>query len=146
MRSRKPADCLAPAAPASWHWGGCYLADIVRDCIALGEIGHAQRLVKAAAPPALWRQELETQSAMAAIAEATGDPAAEELYARAETGWHKYGHVLEHGLAMLGLGRCRRQAGNPQAAAPLLAARAVFTELGAVRPAAEADSWLSGRR
>ncbi len=136
---------LAPAAPASWHWGGCYLADFVRACLTVGEVDKAQRIARDAAPPAQWRQRLETQSAMAAIAEATGDPVAEQLYARAEAGWHKYGHALEHGLALLGLGRCRRQAGNPQAAAALLAARAVFAELGAVRPVAEADSWLNRR-
>jgi len=133
---------LAPAAPASGYWGWCYLAGIVRACIALGEIERAQRL--AAAEPALWRHQLEQQSAKAAIAEATGDPAAGQLYSQVAAGWQEYGHVLEHSLALLGLGRCRQRAGHPDASAPLLAARAVFAELGAVKPLAEADRWLGG--
>jgi predicted ATPase/class 3 adenylate cyclase len=134
---------LAPEAPASGYWGWCYLADIVRACIALGEIERARRLA-GTAEPALRRHQLEVQSAKAAIAEATGDPAAGQLYTQAAAGWQEYGHVLEHGLALLGLGRCRQRAGHPEASAPLLAARAVFAELGAVEPLAEADRWLGG--
>jgi class 3 adenylate cyclase/tetratricopeptide (TPR) repeat protein len=128
-------------APASWYWGGQHLAGIVRACAALGQLEHAQRLAGAAGPT-LWRHRLEMQSAQAAIAEAAGDPAADQLYADAADGWHLYGHVLEHGLALLGLGRCRQRAGHPDASAPLLAARAVFADLGAVMPLAEADRRL----
>jgi class 3 adenylate cyclase/tetratricopeptide (TPR) repeat protein len=134
---------LSPTAPASGYWGWCYLADIVRACIALGEIEQARRLAEAA-EPALWRHQLELQSAKAAIAEATGDAAAVQFYAQAAVGWQEYGHVLEQGLALLGLGRCRRRASHPDASAPLLAARAAFTKLGAVKPLAEADRWLGG--
>ena len=54
--------------------------------------------------------------------------------------------MLEHGLALLGLGRCQKRAGHPDAPAPLLAARNVFAGLGAVQPLAEADSLLGGHQ
>jgi hypothetical protein len=132
---------LSPAAPASWYWGGWYLADIVRVCAALGELERAQRLV-GAAEPALWRHQLEMRSAKAAIAEAAGDPGADLLYTEAASGWQAYGHQLERGLALLGLGRCRLRAGHSGASESLLAARIVFAELGAAMPLTEADRWL----
>jgi class 3 adenylate cyclase/tetratricopeptide (TPR) repeat protein len=132
---------LSRAAPASWYWGGQYLAGIARACAALGQLEHAKRLA-GAAEPMLCRHRLERQGAQAAIAEAVGDPAADQLYAEAAAGWQRYGHVLEHGLALLGLGRCRQRAGHPDASAPLLAARAAFAELGAAMPLTEADHWL----
>jgi tetratricopeptide (TPR) repeat protein len=133
---------LSWAAPASWYWGGQHLAGIARACAALGQVEYAQRLT-GAAEPTLWRHRLQAQSARAAIAEAVGDTAADQRYSQAATGWHQYGHVLEHGLALLGLGRCRLRAGHPDALAPLLAARALFTDLGAALPLTEADRWLS---
>jgi hypothetical protein len=133
---------LAPTAPASWYWGWSYLTSIVRACAALGEPERAQRLV-GAAEPKLWRHRLQTLTARAILAEATGDAAAEQLYAAAADGWQEYGHKLERGLALLGLGRCRQRAGHPGAAEPLLTARAVFGQLGAARPLAEADTRLS---
>ena len=132
---------LSRAAPGSWYWGGQRLADVVRACAALGQVEHAQRLT-GAAESTLWRHRLQAQSARAAIAEAAGDPAADQRCTEAATGWHQYGHVLEHGLALLGLGRCRRRAGHPDASPPLLAARAVFADLGAAMPLTEADRWL----
>jgi hypothetical protein len=138
-------DALAAAAPASWYWGGSYLADVVRACLAVGELDRAQRLA-ATAEPALWRHQLELQSAKAVIAEATGDPAALQLYTQAAAGWQAYGHVLERGLALLGLGRCRERADNPAASLPLLASRAAFGRLGAITLLAEADSWLGDSR
>ena len=128
-------------APASWYWGGLHLAGIIRACAALGQLDHAQRLA-GPARPMLRRHQLEMESARAAIAEAAGDPAADKLYAEAAAGWQQYGHVLEHGLALLGLGRCRQRAGHPDTSAPLLAARTVFTDLGAAMPLADADRWL----
>lgn len=132
---------LPLSTPANGYHGGKYLADIVRGCVALGEIDHAQRLV-GAVEPALWRHRLQVLSSRAVLAEAAGDPAAEELYSQATTGWQEYGHVLERGLALLGAGRCRRRAGRPDASVPLLAARDIFAGLGAVAPVAEADSRL----
>jgi len=129
------------SAPASWFWGWSHLADIVRACISLGEPDHARRLI-GSAEPALWRNQLQVQSARAALAEAAGDPAADQLYAQAAAGWQRYGHVLEHGLALLGLGRCQYRAGQPEASEPLLAARATFAKLGAPIPLTEADRLL----
>jgi hypothetical protein len=51
--------------------------------------------------------------------------------------------TLERGLALLGLGCCRQRAGHPDAAEPLLTARALFTQLAAATPLAEADTRLS---
>jgi class 3 adenylate cyclase/tetratricopeptide (TPR) repeat protein len=133
---------VSRAAPASWYWGGQHLAGIVRACATLGQLEQARRLAGAAGPT-LWRHRLEMQSAQATIAETAGDPAADQLYAEAAAGWHQYGHVLEHGLALLGLGRCQQRTGHPDASAHLLAARAAFAELGAAMPLAEADRRLS---
>ena len=127
--------------PALWYWGGLYLAGLVRACVALGQLDHAQRLAESARPM-LRRHRLELAGARAATAEAAGDPAAGQLYAEAAAGWQQYGHVLEHGLALLGLGRCQQRAGHPDASAPLLAARTVFADLGAAMPLAEADRRL----
>jgi hypothetical protein len=131
------------SAPAGWYWGWSYVADIARACAALGDLERARRLT-GAAEPALWRHRLEMQSARAAVAEAAGAPAADQLYTDAAAGWHGYGHVLEHGLALLGLGRCQKRAGHPDAPASLLAARNVFARLRAVQPLAETESWLGG--
>jgi class 3 adenylate cyclase len=131
------------SAPASWYWGWFYLADIVRACISLGETDHARRLI-GRAEPALWRNQLQVRSARAALAEAIGDPAADQLYAQAAADWQQFGHVLEHGLALLGLGRCQYRASDPAASGSMLAARATFAKLGAVMPLSEADSWLGG--
>jgi tetratricopeptide (TPR) repeat protein len=132
------------SAPASWLWGWCYLADIVRACIAVGEPDRARRLI-GTAEPALWRNQLQVHSARAALAEGIGDSAAGQLYAQAAAGWQQYGHLLEHGLALLGAGRCRHRAGDRGASGPLRAARATFTKLRAVTPLAEADSWLASQ-
>jgi class 3 adenylate cyclase/tetratricopeptide (TPR) repeat protein len=135
---------LAPAAPASWYWGWTHLAGIVRACAALGELDRARRLADAA-EPMVRRHRLQVQTAKAVIAEAADDPAAEQLYAEAASGWKEYGHVLEHGLALLGLGRCRHRAGHPDSTSPLLAARAIVARLRAPAPLAEADRLLGGQ-
>ena len=59
-------------------------------------------------------------------------------------GWEAYGHLAEHGLALLGAGRCLRRLGRPEAAARLRAARAVFERLRAGPLREEAGAWLPG--
>ena len=53
-----------------------------------------------------------------------------------------YGHVLEHGQALLSAGRCQLRLGRPQAAPLLEEARTVLASLGARPLLAEADAWL----
>ena len=79
------------------------------------------------------------------LAEADGDrEAAVRLHEQAAAAWEAYGHLAEHGLALLGAGRCLRRLGRPEAAARLRAARAVFERLRAGPLREEAGAWLPG--
>ena len=102
---------------AGWHWGWWFLADLVRVCVAAGELNRAAALV-GDAHPAVLRHQLSVLTARAVLAEARGElHQAAGRYAHAARGWQAYGHVLEHGQALLGLGRCRlalREPGNEQ--------------------------------
>jgi hypothetical protein len=78
-----------------------------------------------------------------ALAETAGDAErAAGLFAEAADGWLDYGLVLEHGLALLGAGRCRSLLGLPDGRAALRDAHAVFIRLGARPLAAEAGGLL----
>lgn len=67
-------------------------------------------------------------TALAVQAETDGDLGdAAVRYGEAAAGWSAYGHVLEHGLALLGAGRClvrlgasrrRRGCGRPRRSSP----------------------------
>jgi hypothetical protein len=59
--------------------------------------------------------------------------------------WRSFGVVLEHGQALLGLGRCATRLGRPPAREPLLQARQIFARLGVGGLLAETDGWLDGR-
>jgi hypothetical protein len=54
-----------------------------------------------------------------------------------------FGHALEHGQALLGLGRCLLALGRPDASGALAAARELFTQLDAGPLAAETDELLT---
>jgi hypothetical protein len=85
-------------------------------------------------------------TAMAVLAETAGDlEEAAVLYAEAAAGWSAYGHVLEHGLALLGGGRCLLRLGRAaEAASNLQAADDIFSGLRA-RPKADEAGSLLGR-
>jgi hypothetical protein len=72
-----------------------------------------------------------------------GDEAADVvLYEQAANGWEAYGNALERGQALLGLGRCLRPLGRPEAGSRLREARAVLGDLGCRQLVAETDGWL----
>jgi class 3 adenylate cyclase len=118
---------------------GCYRADplptVARICAAAG------RPELADAPAARCRHCLATAGAV--LAEAAGDlEAAADRYDDAAAQWGGFGVVLEHGQALLGLGRCATRLGQPAGRDRLLRARGVFDRLGAPALLAETDRWL----
>jgi class 3 adenylate cyclase/tetratricopeptide (TPR) repeat protein len=121
---------------------GQYLADLVRltvepaPALARDLVDHAQ--------PTATRYRLAALTARAVLAETAGDAErAAGFYAEAAGGWLGYGQLLEHGLALLGAGRCRSGLGvEAGGRAALREAHAVFTRLGARPLAAEASGLL----
>ena len=127
---------------AGWHWGWWFLADLVRVCVAAGELDRAAALAGDAQPTVL-RHRLSVLTGRAVLAEAQGELRhAADRYALAADGWQAYGHVLEHGQALLGLGRCRLALGEPGTERPLTQARQLFVRLQATPLLAETDRWL----
>jgi len=69
--------------------------------------------------------------------------AAVASFAHAAAGWRDFCVPYEEGHALLGQGRCLVALGRaPEAAAPLVAAREIFSRLGAKPALAETDEWL----
>jgi class 3 adenylate cyclase/tetratricopeptide (TPR) repeat protein len=127
---------------AGWHWGWWFLADLVRVCVAAGELDRAAALAGDAQPTVL-RHRLSVLAARAVLAEARGEHhQAAARYAKAADGWQAYGHLLEHGQALLGLGRCRLALRQPGTEQPLTQARQLFARLHATPLLAETDHWL----
>jgi tetratricopeptide (TPR) repeat protein len=127
---------------AGWYWGWWFLADLVRVCVAAGELDRAAALV-GDARPAVQRHRLSVLAARAVLAEARGEFSdAATRYAEAADGWDAYGHVLEHGQALLGLGRCRLTLGETGAEQSLAEARRLFARLQATPLLAETDRLL----
>ena len=126
----------------------CYRADplpiVARICRAAGEPGLAERFLQGAdAPAARYRNCLAT--ARAVLAETRGDlPEAAGRYDDAGDRWRSFGVALEHGQALLGLGRCATRLGRPPTREPLLQAHEIFARLGARGLLAETDRWLDG--
>jgi hypothetical protein len=118
------------------------LPDVIRVCMATGELILARRLVDGLDVRAPGLAHCLT-TARALLAEAQGDlePAA-DLHAQAATSWSNYGSVPEHGQALLGLGRCLARLQHPQAWDRLGQARAIFVRLEARPLITESDSWL----
>ena len=127
---------------AGWYWGWWFLADLVRVCVAAGELDRAAALA-GDAQPAVLRHRLSVLTARAVLAEAQGEHhQAAARYAQAAHGWQAYGHVLEHGQALLGLGRCRLALAEPGTEQALTEARQLFARLQATPLLAETDRWL----
>jgi hypothetical protein len=71
---------------------------------------------------------------------------AARLYDEVARRWAEYGHVLEHGQALFGLGRNMLRVGEQDAAGELDNAHAVFARLSARPLMAEVDAWLARAR
>jgi class 3 adenylate cyclase/tetratricopeptide (TPR) repeat protein len=130
-------------AGGRWYRGQ-HLPDLVRLC-ARAAPALARELVEHGRVD-VTRHRVAMGTAMAVLAETAGDlEEAAVLYAEAAAGWSAYGHVLEHGLALLGGGRCLLRLGRAaEAASNLQAADDIFSGLRA-RPQADEASSLLGR-
>jgi class 3 adenylate cyclase/tetratricopeptide (TPR) repeat protein len=130
---------------ATRHGPACYRApdpEVVRICRAANELELIERFLQGADAPAA-RYQHYVANARAVLAEAQGHlEQAARLYADAGDRWHDFGVVLEHGQALLSLGRCAMQLGQPMARDRLLDARRIFTALRTPRLLAETDRWL----
>ena len=60
---------------------------------------------------------------------------------QASAGWRRFGVVLEHAQALLGLGRCATRLGRPSARDPLDEAAELFGQLRAPGLLAETGHW-----
>jgi tetratricopeptide (TPR) repeat protein len=109
--------------------------DVVRVVLRRGDLPLAESVCESVPTTGpLYRHARASGSA--AVAEALGDhQAASLLFADAVARWRDFGLPYEEGQALLGEGRCLGALGRAsEAAAPLAAAREIFTRLGA-RPA-----------
>jgi hypothetical protein len=112
------------------------LTDAVRIACTSGDTALAERL-REGVITAAERDRLSDLTAQAVIAEARGEAAAAAAaYREAASAWSDFGCVFEHGLALLGLGRCTATR------EPVEEARAVFVRLGAPPLVTESDELL----
>jgi hypothetical protein len=119
------------------------LPDALRVALSAGALDVAERLLEGAGGSAA-RDRLAVLTGRAVLAEARGELAdAADLFAQAATAWEAYGHALEHGRSLLGLGRCRLALGQADANSVLIAARDAFARLGASPLLGEADGQLA---
>ena len=126
----------ADRAPARRAW---HLPPLVRVCTAAGELALAERLIEGT-DLRLRRHACAHRAACAMLAEAHGAfDQAIDSYEKAATAWREYGHMLEHGYALLGADRCASRRGDPAAAERLHTARDCFAALGA-QPLAGTDT------
>jgi tetratricopeptide (TPR) repeat protein len=116
-----------------------FLADLLRICVAIGDLGLARRLLDRAKAYTV-RHRLSLLSGRAVLEEALGhlDEAA-RIHDEAAEGWTRYGHELETGMALLGAGRCVAPTDPAGSRDRLGRARAIFARLGAEPLVAEAD-------
>jgi hypothetical protein len=119
-----------------------HLQGMIRTALAAGDATLARALVGGIES----RYPLEAHALCAAraqLAEHDGDFAgAAALHAEAAERWQEFGNVREHAYALLGYGRCLRRLKNPQAEAPLRAARQLFEAMGYKPALAEVDTLL----
>ena len=124
----------------------CYRADPLpiasRICLAAGRPEPIERLLDGAdAPAARYQSCLAT--ARAVLAETRGDlDAAAAGYDEARARWRRFGVVLEHANALLGLGRCAARLARPSGRAHLLEAGVIFGQLRVPTLLAETGHWL----
>ncbi len=110
-----------------------FLPVLGRALVAAGRLDLADKLLEGAddRTPRSRSAKLTTR---AAVAEARGETAEALIaYTGAVESWTEHGVALEHGLALLGAGRCMmRLEREPEARIALLTARETFSDLGAV--------------
>jgi predicted ATPase/class 3 adenylate cyclase len=117
--------------------------DGARVCAQAGALVVGERLLEGI-EAVMARQRNSLLAARAVLAEAHGRmEEAAALYGEAAAAWVNFGHALERGQALLGLGRCLLALGETDANATLAAARDVFTRLGAGPLVAETDGLLA---
>ena len=126
---------------------GPWLAEAVRVLVADAGADAAGALLDVVPCIALV-ERCARRSSEAALAEARGDlQRAAGGYAEAAEAWRAYGNVPEEAHARLAWGRCLLALGRrDEALAPLEAALAALTELGAAPRAAEAEGLLGSAR
>jgi tetratricopeptide (TPR) repeat protein len=126
--------------PGSRGWLLDESADVCRVTGAAGTLG---RLLEGYTPH-MTRDRNCVVGATAALAELGGDlEGAVEGYDEAAGRWKEFPHVLQHGLSLLGAGRCLLELGRPnEAGERVRSAREVFGRLGAAPLVAEADGLL----
>jgi class 3 adenylate cyclase/tetratricopeptide (TPR) repeat protein len=119
-----------------------YLPEFIRVCVAAGHHPLGQHLLNTTNATAI-RHRHGLVTGRAILAEGQQDlQAAVRLYREAVKGWTTYGHILEKGQALLGVGRCMAQLASRGAVRNLHDARTVFAELTAGPLLAETDTWL----
>jgi class 3 adenylate cyclase/tetratricopeptide (TPR) repeat protein len=129
-----------------------HLPDLTWVCVAVDKVEPAQHLLERTMAAAA-RDHHCMVAARARLAEARANlEEASTLYDDAADRWARFGAVVEHGHALLGLGRCLARLGRAEAGQRLAEARATFARLDARWLVAETDRWLrrvspgSGRR
>jgi class 3 adenylate cyclase/tetratricopeptide (TPR) repeat protein len=120
-----------------------FLPEITRLAVRLDDVHLAQRFIEntSSTYPA---SVAALASARATACEATGDlERAISQYSEAAQRWTTLCYVVEHGYALLGLGRSRLAAGDPAGAEVLLAARRIWTDLHAQPLVEDVDRLLA---
>ncbi|HEX6579744.1 MAG TPA: AAA family ATPase [Actinomycetota bacterium] len=126
--------------PGSRGW---LLDECAHVCRIAGAAGTLERLLEGY-KPYMTRDRICVRMGEAALAELRGESeAAVEGYREAAEGWAGFPHPLQHGLALLGAGRCLLDlARSSEAGERLRSASEVFRGLGAAPSVAEADDLL----
>jgi tetratricopeptide (TPR) repeat protein len=126
------------------EFGTWLLDDSARVCLSAGEPDVLRDLLEGHTPY-LTRDILSTLSARAVLAELEGDlDNALDRYTEAAERWAAFPHVLEHGHALMGVGRRLLTLGREtEARERLLEARERFVSLGAAPLVAETDDLLA---
>jgi len=119
---------------------GLHVTDSVRLLLAVGAKDKAEVLASASGAPGI-RQEISLAAAQAMLAEAEGDnETALLMYEQVARDWVDYGYLLEHALALYGVGRCLAELGRLDEAADRLAeAKTLLAGLGALPTIEEID-------
>jgi hypothetical protein len=125
--------------PRSWSLNGA-----ARVCLAADEAGLLRSLIGQGVEH-LTRDQNSMASARAMLAEMEGDDeGASAAYQDAADRWEAFPAVLEHGLALMGVGRCLMALGKQsQGTDRLRAARGRFGALKAAPLVAEVDELLA---
>jgi tetratricopeptide (TPR) repeat protein len=120
-----------------------HLPDALRVSIFARALDVAERLFEGARGSAA-RDRHAVLTGRALLAEARGElDDAASLFAEAAAAWEDFGHALEHGQSLLGLGHCRLALGHAEANSALVAAHEVFVRLGAGPLVGETDGLLA---